>query len=105
MDLTDSYTEAKQKGKEFATYKSTQKREWVSEKRDLGTLLGNIQTKLKTYNLKPYYPPEHLTLQVFCRLLPIEHDTNNLQSLDNVWYDLLQDEATYHRKINSKIRE
>ncbi|ORY97402.1 calponin homology domain-containing protein [Syncephalastrum racemosum] len=88
-DLTDSYMETKQKGKEFATYKSTTKREWVSEKRDLGTLLGNIQTKLKTYNLKPYYPPEHLTLQ----------------NLDNVWYDLLQDEATYHRRINSKIRD
>ena len=62
--LTDSYTETKQKGIEFANYKSTLKREWVSEKRELDTLLGNIQTKLKTYNLKPYFPPEGLTLRV-----------------------------------------
>lgn len=62
--LTDSYQDTKQKGLEFATYKSTQKREWVSERRDLDTLLGNIQTKLKTYNLKPYFPPEGLTLKV-----------------------------------------
>ncbi|KAJ8654033.1 hypothetical protein O0I10_010244 [Lichtheimia ornata] len=87
--LTDSYQETKQKGLEFATYKSTQKREWVSERRDLDTLLGNIQTKLKTYNLKPYFPPEGLTLK----------------DLDNMWQDLLNDEAVYYRNINSKMRE
>ncbi|KAI9278563.1 calponin homology domain-containing protein [Phascolomyces articulosus] len=87
--LTDSYVETKQKGIEFATYKSSQKREWVSENRELVTLLGNIQTKLKTYNLRPYYPPEGLTLR----------------DLDHVWGDLLKDEAIYHRRINSKLRE
>ncbi|KAG2218464.1 hypothetical protein INT45_003008 [Circinella minor] len=87
--LTDSYAETKQKGIEFANYKNTLKREWVSEKRELDTLLGNIQTKLKTYNLKPYFPPEGLTLR----------------DLDNIWRELLKHEAVYHRNINSKLRE
>ncbi|KAI8374666.1 calponin homology domain-containing protein [Radiomyces spectabilis] len=87
--LTDRYLDAKQKGTEFTNYKNGQKREWVAEKRDLDSLLGNIQTKLKTYNLKPYYPPQGLTLP----------------DLDNVWRDLLQHEADYHRSINSKLRQ
>jgi hypothetical protein len=62
--LTDHYISTKQKGLEFNHYKNTQKREWVAEKREIDSLLGNIQTKLKTYNLKPYYPPEGLTLKV-----------------------------------------
>ncbi|KAI8341476.1 calponin homology domain-containing protein [Chlamydoabsidia padenii] len=87
--LTDHYVATKQKGLEFNHYKNTRKREWVAEKREIDSLLGNIQTKLKTYNLKPYYPPEGLTLQ----------------DLDNIWCELLQNEAFYHRSINSKIRE
>ncbi|ORZ08651.1 calponin homology domain-containing protein [Absidia repens] len=87
--LTSHYAETKQKGLEFNHYKNTQKREWVAEKREIDSLLGNIQTKLKTYNLKPYTPPEKLTPQ----------------DLDNVWRTLLQNEANYHRNINSKIRE
>ncbi|KAI8089792.1 actinin-like protein [Halteromyces radiatus] len=87
--LTDKYAATKQKGLEFNHYKNTQKREWVAEKREIDSLLGNIQTKLKTYNLKPYYPPDGLTLF----------------DLDNIWKELLQNEAIYHRSINSKIRE
>ncbi|CAO3592885.1 unnamed protein product [Absidia cylindrospora] len=87
--LTNHYAETKQRGLEFNHYKNTQKREWVAEKREIDSLLGNIQTKLKTYNLKPYNPPEKLTPQ----------------DLDNVWGMLLQNEAKYHRSINSKIRE
>ncbi|ORZ22264.1 calponin homology domain-containing protein [Absidia repens] len=87
--LTNQYSATKQRGLEFNHYKNTQKREWVTEKREIDSLLGNIQTKLKTYNLKPYYPPEGLTLQ----------------DLDNIWSELLQNEAFYHRSINSKIRE
>ncbi|KAI9312793.1 actinin-like protein [Dichotomocladium elegans] len=87
--LPDSYQDVKQKGLEFVAYKSTQKREWVADRRDLDTLLGNIQTKLKTYNLKPYYPPEGLTLR----------------DLDIIWQDLLKNEAVYYRNINSKMRE
>jgi chromosome segregation ATPase len=60
----DGYREAKRALTEFETYKNTTKRVWVTEKRDLDTLLGNIQTKLRTYNMQPYYPPEGLTLNV-----------------------------------------
>ncbi|SAM05114.1 hypothetical protein [Absidia glauca] len=87
--LTDQYAATKQKGLEFSDYKNTQKREWVAEKRDIDSLLGNIQTKLKTYNLRPYSPHEGLTLK----------------DLENVWGELLQNEAFYHRSINSKMRE
>jgi hypothetical protein len=62
--LTNQYAATKQKGLEFNHYKNTQKREWVAEKREIDSLLGNIQTKLKTYNLKPYFPPDGYTLQV-----------------------------------------
>ncbi|KAI8996744.1 calponin homology domain-containing protein [Gaertneriomyces semiglobifer] len=57
------YTDARRQLHEFETYKSTTKRGWVAERRDLAALLGNIQTKLKTYNLRSYSPPEGLTLQ------------------------------------------
>ncbi|KAI8978042.1 calponin homology domain-containing protein [Pilobolus umbonatus] len=88
-EFPDSYMDAKTKSANFDLYKSTVKRTWVSEKRDIDTLLGNIQTKAKTYNLKPYYPPPGLTLQ----------------DLDNCWNELLLNEARYHRRINSTLRE
>ncbi|KAG1151928.1 hypothetical protein G6F37_005001 [Rhizopus arrhizus] len=88
-ELTDSYIDAKEKSTSFAIYKSTQKREWLAEKRDIDALLGNIQTKAKTYNLKPYYPPPGLTLK----------------DLDDTWTQLLLNEARYHRRINSTIRQ
>lgn len=62
--FTNSYLETKQKSAEFTTYKNTDKRTWVAEKQDVDTLLGNIQTKLKTYDLPPYVPPAGLTLAV-----------------------------------------
>ncbi|KAI7903198.1 calponin homology domain-containing protein [Cokeromyces recurvatus] len=88
-ELSDSYMDAKEKSTAFDIYKSTEKRAWVAEKRDIDALLGNIQTKAKTYNLKPYYPPAGLTLK----------------DLDNTWNTLLQNEAKYHRRINRTIRE
>ncbi|CAO3610478.1 unnamed protein product [Cunninghamella echinulata] len=89
-ELPDQYHLIQEKGKEFHhQYKNHQKRSWVTEKREIDSLLGNIQTKLKTYNLKPYHPPEGLTLA----------------DLDNIWEELLQNEADYHRSINSKIRQ
>ncbi|KAI9286306.1 calponin homology domain-containing protein [Umbelopsis sp. AD052] len=87
--FSDSYLEAKQKSAEFTTYKNTDKRTWVAEKQDVDTLLGNIQTKLKTYNLAPYVPPSGLSLA----------------DLDKNWNGLLGSEANYHRSINGKIRE
>lgn len=60
----NSYTDAKRQSSEFIAYKNTEKRAWIAEKRDVDTLLGNIQTKLKTYNLATYVPPQGLTLVV-----------------------------------------
>lgn len=37
-------------------YKRTTKRDWVREKGELDALLANIQTKLRTYELRPWYP-------------------------------------------------
>jgi hypothetical protein len=58
------YADAKRQSNEFVNYKTSLKRTWVAEKRAVSTLLGNIQTKLRTYDLKPYHPPPGLTLQV-----------------------------------------
>uniref|UniRef100_A0A8H7NAW0 Calponin-homology (CH) domain-containing protein n=1 Tax=Bionectria ochroleuca TaxID=29856 RepID=A0A8H7NAW0_BIOOC len=52
-----TYTDAKAQAAAFADYKKGQKRDWVAEKSDLATLLGNIKTKLGTYRLRPYEPP------------------------------------------------
>ncbi|KAG0291428.1 hypothetical protein BGZ98_003010 [Dissophora globulifera] len=83
------YADAKRQSNEFINYKTSLKRTWVAEKRDLDTLLGNIQTKLKTYDLKPYHPPQGLTLQ----------------DLDHFWTDLLAAEEKRYRLINAKIRD
>jgi hypothetical protein len=88
-ELTDSYIDAKNKSHNFNVYKNTIKRKWVAEKRDVNTLLNNIQTKTKTYNLNQYYPPPGLTPN----------------DLDDAWNELLTNEAKYHRKINRAIRE
>jgi hypothetical protein len=61
----NEYLQAVELLKQFETYKSTTKREWISEKRELESLLGNIITKLRTYNLKIYQPPEGLRTEVF----------------------------------------
>jgi len=84
-----SYSDAKRRSVEFNKYKNTEKREWVAEKSDLDTLLGNIQTKLKTYELQSYHPPEGLTLV----------------DLDKVWQSLLAAETQRYKSINDKIRE
>ncbi|KAI1319616.1 hypothetical protein EDD11_003609 [Mortierella claussenii] len=83
------YADAKRQSIEFVNYKTSLKRSWVAEKRDIDTLLGNIQTKLKTYELKPYHPPQGLTLQ----------------DLDNFWRGLLASEEKRYRLINAKIRD
>lgn len=72
--FTGSYADAKEHSATFATYKQTTKRTWVTEKQDVATLFGNVQTKLKTYRLREYVPPEGLSLAVrtFGRLLLVE---------------------------------
>lgn len=61
---SSEYLAAKQESEDFATYKRTLKRTWVGHKADLAGLLGNISTKLKTYEMKPYEPPHGLSLLV-----------------------------------------
>jgi hypothetical protein len=83
------YADAKRQLIEFETYKATTKRAWVTERRELDTLLSNIQTKLKTYNLRPYSPPADLTIE----------------KLHEHWSTLLQSEAARKRVITSHIRD
>ena len=71
-EFTGTYTDAKEYSSEFAKYKQTTKRTWVTERQDIATLFGNVQTKLKTYGLREYIPPQGLALSVsgiddFCR--------------------------------------
>ncbi|KAJ3353955.1 hypothetical protein HDU91_005831 [Kappamyces sp. JEL0680] len=83
------YADAKQQLIEFETYKGTTKRSWVAEKKELDALLGNIQTKLKTYNLRAYVPPQELSIE----------------NLNINWKGLLQAEATRKRNITIFIRD
>jgi Ca2+-binding EF-hand superfamily protein len=83
----DTYANAKQQSNALLEYKNTTKRGWVTEKRALDTLLSNIQTKLKTYNLSPYSPPAEL----------------QLSAVDAAWSGLLSTEAQRRKAINDKI--
>ncbi|KAK6841699.1 hypothetical protein PG987_002559 [Apiospora arundinis] len=58
-----TYVDAKRQATEFASYKRGKKREWVAEKSELATLLGNIKTKMATYRLRAYDPPPELRLE------------------------------------------
>lgn len=84
-----TYVDAKEQSNEFARYKRNQKRKWVGEKSELAALLGNIKTKMSTYRLRPYEPPEDLRLDV----------------LDTEWTMLLQAERHRSQIINETIRE
>ncbi|TPX62489.1 hypothetical protein SpCBS45565_g06982 [Spizellomyces sp. 'palustris'] len=83
------YSDARRQLHEFETYKSTTKRGWVAERRELDSLLGNIQTKLKTYNLRQYSPPQGHTLQ----------------DLATCWDSLVEVEAARKRAITVYIRD
>ncbi|KAH7328470.1 calponin homology domain-containing protein [Stachybotrys elegans] len=84
-----TYSDAKNQANEFAGYKRGKKREWVAEKSDLATLLGNIKTKLGTYRLRPYDPPADLSLEV----------------LERDWTGLSQTEMNRAQVINETIRD
>ncbi|MCJ1265682.1 hypothetical protein MMC22_005562 [Lobaria immixta] len=84
-----TYVDAKEQSNEFALYKRSQKRKWVAEKSELAALLGNIKTKMSTYRLRPYEPPEDLGLDV----------------LDAEWTMLLQAERHRSQIINETIRD
>lgn len=87
--FTGSYADAKEQSLQFAKYKTGQKRRWVAEKSDLAALLGNIKTKMGTYRLRPYEPPDDLKLEV----------------LDSEWNTLLRAERDRSQVINEKIRD
>ena len=84
-----SYASARSLLSGFNTYKSTQKRQWVQERTDLTALLGNIQTKLKTYNLREWRPRAGL----------------RQRDLDAERAALAQAEVKRSRMINQSIRE
>ena len=84
-----TYTDAKDQLQVFTKYKTRQKREWVGEKSELASLLGNIKTKMCTYRLRSYTPPPEL----------------GLEALDREWNRLMGAERKRSRVINEKIRE
>lgn len=87
--FTGTYDDAKRQSIEFSDFKKTKKRSWVREKSALEALLGNIQTKLQSYKLRPYAPPAQYALQ----------------KLEERWVRLLAAEAKQAQSINSKIRD
>ena len=82
-----TYSDAKHQSEQFNNYKRSQKRNYVAEKTDLEYLLGNIQTKVKTYGLRAYTPPQGLLLT----------------DLDAAWRTLGKAEAQRSKAINAKI--
>ena len=72
----ETYADAKEQLRAFTAYKRARKREWIGEKSDLATLLGNIKTKMGTYRLRAYEPPADCTLEAleaeWARLLAAE---------------------------------
>ncbi|UKZ77734.1 hypothetical protein TrVFT333_005458 [Trichoderma virens FT-333] len=84
-----TYADAKAQAAQFSEYKRGKKREWVAEKSELATLLGNIKTKLSTYRLRPYEPPHEVSQEV------IERD----------WKSLTKSEMARAQLINETIRD
>lgn len=88
-EFTGSYSDAKEQARHFVTYKRTTKREWITEKSELASLLGNVRTKLATYNLSDYEPPAGL----------------KLSDLEVAWRNLIHAEADRSKRINNTMRE
>ncbi|OTA91802.1 hypothetical protein M434DRAFT_336696 [Hypoxylon sp. CO27-5] len=84
-----TYVDAKKQAAEFASYKRGKKRDWVAEKSDLATLLGNIKTKLGTYRLRAYEPPPELSLE----------------TSEREWARLTEAEMMRAQLINETIRD
>ena len=87
MTFDGTYANAKSQSEQFNNYKRNEKRQFIAEKTDLESLLGNIQTKVKTYGLKAYNPPLGLLLS----------------DLDTAWRNLGKTEAQCSKAINAKI--
>ncbi|EKV12612.1 Alpha-actinin [Penicillium digitatum] len=84
-----TYKDAKEQSYQFSLYKRTEKRQWVAEKSDLAALLGNIKTKLGTYRLRPYDPPQELSPE----------------NCDKEWEILTREEHQRSQLINETIRD
>ncbi|EIW59419.1 actinin-like protein [Trametes versicolor FP-101664 SS1] len=84
-----TYSDARQHAASFQQYKQTTKRSWVTEKQDVATLFGNVQTKLKTYGLREYVPPPGLSQA----------------DVEGAWSTLLNAEAERSKAINAEIRQ
>ncbi|KAH9948880.1 actinin-like protein [Amylocystis lapponica] len=89
IKFTGTYADAKANSSDFIAYKQSTKRAWVTEKQDVTTLFGNVQTKLRTYGLREYVPPLGLALT----------------DVDTAWSTLLASEAKKSRAINAQIRQ
>ncbi|KAL6308324.1 calponin homology domain-containing protein [Sparassis latifolia] len=89
IQFIGTYADAKEHSMNFSTYKQRTKRAWVTEKQDVATLFGNVQTKLRTYRLREYVPPPGLAIA----------------DLDTEWNMLLASEAKRSRAINAQIRQ
>lgn len=84
-----SYADGKDQSRRFLSYKQKEKRAWAAEKSELAGLLGNIKTKLSTYQLRPYVPPQDLSLDY----------------LDKAWNGLMGAERERSQSINNNIRD
>jgi len=84
-----SYQEAIAHLSEFADWKKTGKRSRVRERQELAQLYSNIQTKLKTYSLRPWEPTPGM----------------RLDDLEVSWKELNAAEVARSRVINARIRE
>lgn len=87
--FTGTYADAKTQRTHFGSYKRTTKRQWITEKSELTSLLGNIRTKLATYGLQEYEPPKGL----------------RIVDLEAAWRSLIHGEAQWARRINNQLRE
>ncbi|KAI9677410.1 MAG: hypothetical protein M1817_006364 [Caeruleum heppii] len=84
-----TYIDAKNQAAAFGNYKRSHKRDWVAEKSELVGLLGNIKTKMSTYRLRAYEPPEELRTEV----------------LEREWVGLMAAERQRSQIINETIRD
>ncbi|KAF8516840.1 actin cross-linking [Hysterangium stoloniferum] len=98
--FTGSYADAKSHSAAFQEYKSSKKRQWVTERQDLVTLFGNVQTKLKTYGLREWKPQRGLDVAVGSGVML----QMSRRDLELAWKELLVSEARKSRSINAQIR-
>ncbi|KAI8846063.1 calponin homology domain-containing protein [Chytridium lagenaria] len=85
----ENYQQARSQLNEFENFKVTTKRDWIVEKQEIDSLLGNILTKLKTYKLSPYVPPDGL----------------KPQDIEASWENFLKEEVGRKQSLLAFVRE